>query len=55
MTKGLREWSMSVNPYLAVVIESAEGGEVKASYVLRLLTMVGLCISVGIKIAKALY
>lgn len=55
MTKGLRECSMSVNPYLTIAIKSVENGEVKASYVLRLLTMVGLCVSVGIKIAIALY
>jgi Tfp pilus assembly major pilin PilA len=46
---------MSVNPYLTIAIKSVESGEVKASYVLRLLTMVGLCVSIGIKIAIALY
>lgn len=46
---------MSENPHLTIDIASVESGEVNASYVLRLLTMVGLCVSVGIMISKALY
>ena|ERR1700712_4284043 len=46
---------MSVNPYLSVVKQLEEGGEVKVSYVLISTTMVGLCVSVGYSLTQALY
>lgn len=46
---------MSVNPYLSGVRHLEEGGEVKASYVINLLTTVELCILVRISLTKALY
>lgn len=51
ITKEVRECSMSVNPYLSIAKRFDESGEVDAFYVLNLLTMVGLCVSIGISLA----
>lgn len=53
--KGMRECSMSVNPYLPIVKQFGEEGEVDASYVLNLSTMVGLCVSIGASLTWTLY
>lgn len=53
-TKDVRECSMSVNPYLSIAKQSDESGEVDAFYALRLLTIAGLCVFIGISLAGAL-
>jgi len=46
---------MSVNPYLSIVKQLEEGGEVKVFYALISTTTVGLCVSVGYSLTQALY
>ena len=46
---------MSVNPYLSIVKQLEEEGEVNVFYVLISATTVGLCVSVGYSLTQALY
>ena len=53
-TKEVGDRSMSVNPYLSVANQSDESGEVYAFYALKLLTIAGLYVSIGTRLARAL-